>query len=1378
MKQGRWKHIEERLGFPALVLSSTLALALFLYFNWQLKERSHFSEHQAILDTAYRASVQMYRLAMESFYATTLNTSQTLSLLEQATDDASGAGDVARGRLYRHLYGHYERMRQQNLLQLHFHLADGSSFLRFHQPDRYGDPLFTIRPGVRICNIEQRVVEGLESGKTGSGFRYIFPLARNGRHLGSVEVGLTVKSILDSLRELDPQREYAYVLTQALAKAYLFSDQQWLYSEADINPDFLIEDANAVLPNSPPPLSAEARELNRLLSKRKDVQQAMDEGRPLTVAAWLAHSAYSVSLLPMHDVSRQLSGYLVTYKKDPVVGKMRQEFLLMVAFATAALGLIFTLVWRLRLRTRALAASTQSLEATHAALADGLYVQNLHGFITEVNPAACSLLGYSREEMLGREGHGLFHRNRDGEWIPKEQCPFHAHVHRGQPYDGEECFLTRDGRLLIVEVASRPIIHEGRVVSSVIAFHDITQRKETEAALRRSEETGRKLSTAVEQSPVSVVITDAAGTIEYVNARFVQRSGYTIDEALGQNPRFLKSGLVSETVYRDLWETITRGGEWRGELQNRHKDGSLYWESVSISPIRDEEGTITHFIALKEDITERRRMEEQLLDNESIQRTLMESLPVGLVIIDAATRIIEQVNPFAASLFGATAENIVGNVCHHFLCPADKDCCPISDLGQTVDNSDRIMITADGARIPVLKTVRTINVKGKAKLLECFVDIRERKKSENALLAANQQLESAINRAELLAREAESANQAKSIFLANMSHEIRTPMNAVLGMLHLALRTELSNQQRDFLGKAEQAATSLLRILNDILDFSKIEAGYLHLEEVAFDLHEVLDHLVTVISTRLLDKPITFTVTVEPDVPALLLGDPLRLGQILINLVGNAVKFTAQGEILVKVRRETLAPEGLVRLRFDTIDTGIGLAPEQAERLFTPFTQADLTITRQFGGTGLGLSIAQRLVRQMGGEISVESSLGQGSRFSFDAVFAPSATAEPAQAASGHPWRRALIVDAHQETRKALANYLAMLGVEAAGTADGDEGSELLGENMGLQPFELVFLAADSASRFTTDAAALLARWPAGVDRPLLLRLAPLQARNAIDDRHAGGEVPALYKPLGLRSVATALATLAKETSKDNGKTTPPREKAAASVEGLLRGARVLVVEDNEFNRLVAVGVLENEGLEVLVAANGEEAVRLVTATAVDCVLMDIQMPVMDGIEATRAIRAIPACASLPIIAMTAYATVEEQERILEAGMNAHIAKPIDLAKLFATLRRWLPPRAPAAVRASGPAAASPAPETATAAQHPVAPADEAALAALRQALDQLIHALRLCKPKLCAASLERLRPMAMPEAVRAAIDTAARHIDNYDFAQAQEAVESARSEV
>lgn len=311
MNRQRWKKIEDRFGFPALVFCCTLSITIFLYTNWQLKEKSHFSEHQAILDTAYRASVQMYRLAMEGFYANALNTPQALEILEQGIDAQDESRDLARGRLYRLLYGFYDSMRRQNLLQLQFHLADGTSFLRFHQPERYGDQLFDVRPGVRICNAEQRVVQGLENGKTGSGFRYIFPLNRSGRHLGSVEVGVTVKSILDALKDLDPKREYAYVLNKELAEAHLFSEQKWLYSQAVIHPNFLIEDANAVLSNSPAPLSNEARELNRQLHSRPEVQRAMRDGQTLTVSVTLPDSSYTVSLLPMHDVGQRLSGYLI-----------------------------------------------------------------------------------------------------------------------------------------------------------------------------------------------------------------------------------------------------------------------------------------------------------------------------------------------------------------------------------------------------------------------------------------------------------------------------------------------------------------------------------------------------------------------------------------------------------------------------------------------------------------------------------------------------------------------------------------------------------------------------------------------------------------------------------------------------------------------------------------------------------------------------------------------------------------------------------------------------------------------------------------------------------------------------------------------------------
>ncbi|WP_319589177.1 PAS domain S-box protein [uncultured Desulfobulbus sp.] len=1379
MSRQRWKKIEDRFGFPALVFCCTLSITLFLYTNWQLKEKSHFSEHQAILDTAYRASVQMYRLAMEGLYANALNTPQALEILEQGIDAQDESRDLARGRLYRLLYGFYDSMRRQNLLQLQFHLADGTSFLRFHQPERYGDQLFDVRPGVRICNAEQRVVQGLENGKTGSGFRYIFPLNRNGRHLGSVEVGVTVKSILDALKDLDPKREYAYVLSKELAEAHLFSEQKWLYSQAVIHPNYLIEDANAVLPNSPAPLSNEARELNRQLHGRPEVQRAMRDGQTLTVSVTLPDSSYTVSLLPMHDVGQRLSGYLITYYRDPLVDKFQQEFFFLVASTFAALVLIFVLVGRLRVRTRALAASKQDLETTLNALAEGVYVQNIEGIITTVNSASCSLLGYTPEEMLGQEAHELFHRDSERGKTPKTECPFYRHIHKGKLYDGEEFFEAKDGKMLTVEVASRPIMLDGRVVSSVTAFHDITERKKTEAALHRSEETGRKLSMAVEQSPASVVITDAEGTIEYVNAKFVQQSGYLIEEAVGQNPRIFKSGLMPDEVYVDLWTTINAGSEWRGELQNRHKDGSFYWEAVSISPIRNTEGAITHFIAIKEDITERRRMEEQLRDNEGMQRTLMESLPVGLVIIDAKTRIIEQINPFAATLFGADPEAIVGNICHHFLCPADRHFCPISDLGQTVDNSDRIMIGASGVRIPVLKTVRTVSIKGQLKLLECFVDIRERKKAEDSLLAANEQLESAIDRAELLAKEAETANQAKSIFLANMSHEIRTPMNAVLGMLHLALRTEMTCQQRGFLSKAEISAKNLLRILNEILDFSKIEAGYLHMEKMPFSLHEVLDNLITVIVDRIRDKPIDLTVGVEPDVPALLVGDPLRLGQVLINLAGNATKFTDQGEIRVQVRLVEPVVEQRARLRFDIVDTGIGLAPEHLENLFTPFTQADLSTTRQFGGTGLGLSISQRLVQQMGGDISVESSLGRGSFFSFEALFEVDASQKEVVFAVDAPCRRALIVDGHAPSRKALRDYLQSLGVTADEAATRAEGRALLEEAASCQvPFDLLFLAGDTTATQDTDVLSFLTEDQPYRTKPAVVLLIPLQYSNALKANVYDDVAAILHKPVSLQTLSALLRGMACEPLEQPQQHV--RQAVTPVAEWQFAGGRVLLVEDNEFNRLVAVGVLENAGLEVLLAGNGEEAVRMVVEEQVDAILMDIQMPVMDGIEATRRIRQMPGCEKLPIIAMTAYATKEEQAGMLAVGMDAHVAKPIDLEQLFATLGRWLWQKSGRGIL-SHQAHGTTAPEgvtTANTSTEPVAASKTSDFDVILKEVELLLSALRFCKPKLCTASLERLRQMELPEFVLAAIGKIDGLINHYAFARAQDVAESVRTAV
>jgi nitrogen fixation negative regulator NifL len=1105
MNRSFWKSHEDRLGFFVIGVLCTLSIGLFLHYNKTLKERSHFSEHQAILDTAYRASIQSYRLAMEGFFANALNTPDTLALFEEGVDSQGSQRDLARGKLYRHLFKAYEGMTRQNLLQLHFHLADGTSYLRFHQPERYGDPLFEARPSVRICNTEKRVVQGMEVGKIRSGFRYVFPLERNGRHLGSVEVSVTFKSIIDALKALDPQREYGYVLSKKLLDTYLFPEQQWLYSPAAIHDEYLAEDANAVLANSPAPLSSTAQSLNALLRARIDVQQAMHAGKQLTVPIDLAGSPYTISLLPLYDTANRLSGYLITYTPDPLVAKFQQEFFVLLLYTVLVLGLIFALIWRLRLHTEALDRERRNLEAMNDAMAEGVYVQDAHGVINRVNPATCHLLGYSEKELLGQVAHDLFHRHGDHPPVPKEECPFFQQVRNGQGYDGEEYFLCKEGRLLLAEVASRPIFQQGEVVGSVTAFRDITERKRIEAALRQSEETGRKLSTAVEQSPASVVITDTQGRIEYVNQKFVQKSGYSVAEVLGQSTSILKSGLMPPEIYQNLWETITAGREWKGELRNRRKDGTFYWEAMSISPIRDQQGRITHFIAIKEDISERMRMEAELRENEMIQRTLIESLPIGLVIIDAENRTIEEVNPQAAVLFGAERAAIVGHRCHHFLCPAEENSCPISDLGHSVDNSDRVMLRADGTSLPVLKTVKPITIKGRTKLLECFVDIRERIRAEDDLREANRQLEAAIIRAEQLARDAETASKTKSQFLANMSHEIRTPMNAIIGMTHLAMHTRENDKRQRFLHTVQQSAESLLGLLNDILDFSKMEAGQLQLSLAPFSARRLLDDVLATMNTPAEEKGLSLTAHLAQDLPDCLVGDDLRLRQILLNLVGNAVKFTAAGSVTITLNLEAMEETGpTVHVHFAVADTGIGIPPEKLSLIFDSFEQADTSYARQYGGTGLGLSICKQLIALMGGKIWVESRPTSGSIFH---CVVPLARCEGA-AVPDQPDRaappelaglRILVVDDNEVNR----DVASMLLEEWHAVTTAGNGLEAL-QALANAPFDIVLMDVQMPVMDGLKATAIIRTAEQG--RLLAMEL-PGQLRGRLEKNLAGGHL-------------------------------------------------------------------------------------------------------------------------------------------------------------------------------------------------------------------------------------------------------------------------------
>ena len=524
-------------------------------------------------------------------------------------------------------------------------------------------------------------------------------------------------------------------------------------------------------------------------------------------------------------------------------------------------------------------------------------------------------------------------------------------------------------------------VHANRMMNEINRQHALLQNQAQDL---------RRLYRAVEQAPMSVVITDSSGRIEYVNPKFTEVTGYSLHEAVGQNPRILKSGHQATEVYEELWKTITAGRVWTGEFLNKRKNGTFFWEKAHIAPVTNENRVIVNFVAVKEDITERKRIEEQLLRSEARYRAMFEEAGDGILIRDQQSNYLDA-NPRLLGMLGYTLDEFRKLKNEDLIHAEDLAAYPVEKVSERLASGETVLIERryrrkDGSHFPVQLSVRMVDpVNG---IVQSLVrDISAQKQAEKELRELNRNLEKQTILANEMASKAEMASAAKSQFLANMSHEIRTPMNGVIGMTELLLDTELNHEQCRYAETVKSSAESLMAIINDILDFSKVEAGRLELEILNFDLRGLLDDFAAMLAVRAHGKGLEFICSAAADVPSRLQGDPGRLRQVLTNLAGNAIKFTSAGEVSVQATLEHENEQDAV-IRFSVRDTGIGIPADKQEMVFQSFTQVDASITRKFGGTGLGLAISKQLVEKMGGCIGVNSVEGNGTEFWFTACFA------------------------------------------------------------------------------------------------------------------------------------------------------------------------------------------------------------------------------------------------------------------------------------------------------------------------------------------------------------------------------------------------------
>ena len=903
-----------------------------------------------------------------------------------------------------------------------------------------------------------------------------------------------------------------------------------------------------------------------------------------------------------------------------------------------------------RLAEQALRESELRLRAIIDNLPSVVLLKDREGRYLLVNSYFEEAVGISSDRVLGQTDREIFPKEISQSIIEKDRDI----IEGGGMVRFEWQLPHADGTFHHYLTTKVPLSDEqGQVYGLVVLSTDITQRKQVEEQIAQSE---AQLRTIFESSPIGVMHFNEQGVILHTNIQAAEILGTTRERLVGfEALRYLDNREVSEALRTAInGTTAYYEGEYVS-VTGRKK----IWVRFIFNPVSPG-SDISDVICTAEDVTLRKLAENELQLAKTQMEYILNKAPVGVAF--AAEGIFHFANSRFKEMFGLGVGDEASTIYHD---PNQrKNLLDRIAAEGILENHEMQLYDSHKEIRDILTTFIPISYNDQQGILGWLQDITERKNAERELLRAKE--------------AAEDAARAKSDFLANMSHEIRTPMNAILGMSHLALKTDLSPKQRDYIGKIDKSSRTLLNIINDILDFSKIEAGKLEIESIPFYMEEVLENLSNMISVKTQEKGVEFVFDIALNFPQGVVGDPLRLGQILLNLCSNAVKFTNQGEIVVSASIERQDNAESVLARFAVRDTGIGLSQQQQEKLFQSFSQADTSTTRKYGGTGLGLAISKRLVELMGGEIGVESTPGGGSTFWFTIVLGihdglKKPTKDYAALAASLRGQRVLIVDDNETNLQILRAAVEGFGFEVSTASTGEQALDLIEYAPQEQSFPLVLMDWKMPGLNGVEATRRIKENPRLSEITTVIMITAYGREEVMRQASGIGIESFLVKPVN-QSVLfnTIMAAFGQEVETHS----PQYTLETYDTDRLLpiRGAHILVAEDNEINQQVIREILESSGLVVDMACNGQEAIAMNQVKTYDAILMDIQMPLMDGLEATEKIREEYPEDILPIIAMTAHAMAGDREKSLRAGMNDHVTKPLDPPDLFEALLRWIPP--------------------------------------------------------------------------------------------------------